>query len=72
MKRMFTVIVEKDPESDWLVGEVVELPGCYTQAANLPDLEKNVKEAILVYLETAEPGEPYSDFMGAIRVEVSA
>ena len=69
MKRMFTVIVEKDPESDWLVGEVAELPGRYTQAPDLPELEKNIKEAILVYLETAEPGEPTSDFVGALRVE---
>jgi predicted RNase H-like HicB family nuclease len=32
MRRTFTVIVERDPESGWLVGEVVELSGCYFQA----------------------------------------
>ena len=26
-KRTFTVVIEKDPESGWLVGEVVELSG---------------------------------------------
>jgi len=31
MKSQFTIIVERDPESGWLVGEVAELPGCYTQ-----------------------------------------
>ena len=72
MKQTFTVVVERDPESDWLVGEVVELPGCYTQAPNLPELEQNIKEAIRVYLETADPDEPMSDFVGALRVEVSA
>ena len=36
MSKEFTVIVEKDPESGWLVGEVVELAGCYTQAPDLP------------------------------------
>jgi predicted RNase H-like HicB family nuclease len=30
MTRSFTVVIERDPESGWLVGEVVELPGCYT------------------------------------------
>ena len=32
MSATYTIVVEKDPESGWLVGEVVELPGCYTQA----------------------------------------
>jgi len=31
MKRSFAVVVKRDPESHWLVGEVVELPRCYTQ-----------------------------------------
>ena len=55
MKRSFTVIIERDPESDWLVGEAVELPGCYTQAPDLPTLERNAREAIQAYLKTAEP-----------------
>jgi len=72
MKRSFTVVVERDPESQWLVGEVVELPGCYTQAPDLPTLETNVREAIQVYLETVEPEEPLPDFVGTWRVEVTA
>lgn len=70
MKRVFTVVVERDPESHWLVGEVVELPGCYSQAPDLPSLERNMQEAIRVYLETAEPEEPLPDFVGTWRVEV--
>lgn len=72
MKRSYTVVVERDPESTWLVGEVVELPGCYTQAPNLPMLESNIQEAISVYLRTALPEEPLPDFVGTWRVEVSA
>lgn len=72
MKNSYTVVVERDPESGWLVGEVVELPGCYTQAPNLPSLESNVREAISAYLKTASPGEPLPDFVGTWRVEVSA
>ena len=72
MKRSFTVVVERDPESDWLVGEVVELPGCYTQAADLPTLETNIQEAIRAYLKTATPEEPLPDFVGTWRVEVAA
>ncbi|MBM4284405.1 MAG: type II toxin-antitoxin system HicB family antitoxin [Deltaproteobacteria bacterium] len=58
MKKTFTIIVERDLESGWLVGEVVELPGCYTQAPDLPALEANMREAITAYLKTAEPHEP--------------
>jgi predicted RNase H-like HicB family nuclease len=64
VKKSFTVVVERDPESNWLVGEVVELPGCYTQAPDLPKLETNVQEAIQAYLGTAEPEEPLPDFVG--------
>lgn len=52
MKQTFTIIVERDPESQWLVGEVVELPGCYSQAPDLASLEPNIREAVTVYLET--------------------
>jgi len=58
VKNAYTVVVERDPESKWLVGEVVELPGCSTQAPDLPSLESSVREAITAYLKTASPGEP--------------
>ena len=52
MKKAYTVVIERDPESKWLVAEVVELPGCYTQAPNLSTLESNIEEAISAYLKT--------------------
>ena len=72
MKRVFTIVVERDPGSSWLVGEVVELPGCYSQAPDLPTLEANMQDAIQVYLKTAQPEEPLPDFVGTWRVEVAA
>lgn len=51
----YTMIVERDPESGWLVGSVVELPGCYTQAPDLPALERNMGEALAAYLGEADP-----------------
>ena len=76
-KQTFTMVVERDPESGWLVGEVVELPGCYSQAADLPQLEANVREAIEAYLkakeqDAAERDEPRPDFIGTWRIEVAA
>ncbi len=71
MTQQFTVIAERDPESGWLVGEVAELPGCYTQAQNMVDLEKNIREAIQVYLETTAGLAPLPQFVGLQRIEVA-
>jgi len=70
MTHRFTILVERDPDSDWLVGEVVELPGCYTQAPNMSELEKNIREAIRVYLETAQDIQPFPTFVGLQQIEV--
>lgn len=72
MKKVYTVVVERDPESGWLIGEVVELPGCYSQAPDFPSLESNLREAIQGYLKTAESDEPSPDFVGTWRIEIPA
>jgi len=75
MTHEFTMIIERDPESDWLVGSVAELPGCYSQAPNLVELESNMREAIQVYLETLDEQEalgPFPTFVGLQRLEVAA
>ena len=74
MTHEFTIIIERDPESDWLVGSVAELPGCYSQAATLADLEANMREAIEAYLETLDDQEaqgPSPTFVGVQRVEIA-
>jgi len=47
---------------------VVELPGCFTQAPDLASVEKNISEAISLYLEVADPDEERPVFVGAWRV----
>jgi predicted RNase H-like HicB family nuclease len=73
MQQQFTVIIERDPESDWLVGSVAELPGCYSQAPDMARLEANMREAIQVYLATVEEESqrPYPAFVGLQRLEVA-
>ena len=74
MPQEFTVIIERDPESGWLVGSVAELPGCYTQAPDLATLQPNIHEAIQVYLETLDENEaqgPFPSFVGLQRLEVA-
>jgi predicted RNase H-like HicB family nuclease len=66
--RSFDVLIEKD-EDGWLVGSVIQLPGCHTQARSLDELMSNVKEAIQAYL--GDGGETSgSEFLGVQRVEV--
>ena len=72
VKKTFTVVIEKDPESGWLVGEVVELPGCYSQAPDIASLEANMREAIKAYLNTGITEEPLPSFVGTWQLEVQA
>ncbi len=68
MKRKYTVIIEKD-EADWLVSEVLELPGCHTQARGMDELLLRTKEAIQAYLKTESPDIP-QEFIGVQQIEV--
>ena len=74
MSDEFTVIIERDPESGWLVGSVAELPGCHTQAPDLATLESNTQEAIQAYLETLDEDAakgPFPSFVGLQRLKVA-
>lgn len=46
----FTVVITQD-EDGVLVGSVPSLPGCHTQAKDLPTLYKRMQEAVELYLE---------------------
>jgi len=48
--REYTVIIKKD-EDGFYVGEVVEIPGCYSQGETIEELMENIKEAIQASLE---------------------
>ena len=50
----FTAIVEKW-EDGYLIGEVVELPGCHTQAKTMDALMERMNEAISLCLEVTTP-----------------
>lgn len=49
MVREFTVLIEEG-EDGYLISEVLELPGCHTQAKSLDELLKRTKEAIKLFL----------------------
>ena len=49
MTQKFNVVVEQG-EDGYLISDVVELPGCHTQAKTYDELLKRTKEAIQLYL----------------------
>lgn len=49
MNQKYNIIVEKE-KNDYFISEVLELPGCHTQAKTLDELMKRTKEAIQLYL----------------------
>lgn len=63
MSKTYNIIVEKDEEG-WLVSEVVELPGCHTQAKSMDQLIERTKEAIKAYIEDHENGDISPEFIG--------
>ncbi|MEK6827075.1 MAG: type II toxin-antitoxin system HicB family antitoxin [Nanoarchaeota archaeon] len=64
----FNILIEKG-EDGYLISEVVELPGCHTQAKNIDELLKRTKEAISLYLEVE--GRNFKDnFIGIQKIEV--
>ena len=69
MAKKFTVIIEKG-EDGYLISEVVELPGCHTQAKTMDKLLERTKEAISVYLKSTKDKGTYSEFMGIQQIEV--
>ena len=64
----FNILVEKDEEGGF-ISEVVELPGCHTQAETLDELMVRTREAIELYLECEKPQETTS-FFGLQQIEV--
>lgn len=55
MKATFTAVVEKDPETGLLVGYVPGFVGAHSQGATFDELNRNLREVILMLLEDGEP-----------------
>ena len=69
MTEKFTVIVEQG-EDGYLISDVIELPGCHTQAKTHDELIERTKEAIALYLESEEAPDIRAKFVGLQQVEV--
>ena len=58
----YNVIVHSAEEGGYWA-EVPDLPGCYTEADTLDELNANIREAISLYLEDAPDNVEHSSMM---------
>ena len=72
--RKVTAYTEKDLETGLYVAIVPGIPGAHTQAENLDELQKNLKEVIELCLEEMDPEtkKQLPDFVGIQLVEVAS
>ena len=49
--KIFTAIVERDPETKLYVGYVPGFPGAHSQGETLDELQENLREVIYMLLE---------------------
>lgn len=69
MRRTFTAVVERCPDTGLYVGFVPGLPGAHTQAETLDELNGNLREVLEMLFEDGEPNIE-AEFVGTQLVEV--
>ena len=69
MIERFNVIVEQG-EDDYLIADVIELPGCHTQAKTYDELMERTKEAIFLYLDVKKPDSVRTKFLSLQQLEI--
>lgn len=74
-QREFTVIFEKDRDGGY-VASAPTLPGCHSQGESLEEAQRNISEAIELYIESLiAHGEPVPEenqtFQTKVRIPVT-
>lgn len=67
--RSFSVVVERDPDTELFVGYVPGWPGAHSQGANVEELRENLQEVLSMLLEDGEPTLE-SEFVGVQTIRV--
>ena len=68
--RSYSIVVERCPQTNFLVGYVPGWPGAHTQAEMIEELRENMREVIAMLLEDGEP-DLDAEFVGVESVEVA-
>ena len=53
--RVFTAVIERDPDTGLLVGHIPGFPGAHSQGETVEELVENLREVALMLLEDGEP-----------------
>lgn len=67
--RIFTAVIERDSDTNLLVGWVPGFPGAHSQGESLDELRANLLEVIEMLLEDGEP-ELEGEFVGTETLQV--
>jgi len=67
--RTFQVVVERDAETNCLVGSVPGWPGAHSQGRTHEELAENLREVIEMLLEDGDP-KLESEFVGVQTIQV--
>ena len=68
--RTFSVVVQRDPETDVFVGYVPGWPGAHSQGATVDELRENLQEVVQMLLEDGDP-KLESEFVGIQTIQVA-
>jgi predicted RNase H-like HicB family nuclease len=68
--KVYSAVIERDPQTGLFVGFVPGFRGAHSQAATLDELVLNLQEVIAMLLEDGEP-ELDSEFVGVQNVCVA-
>jgi predicted RNase H-like HicB family nuclease len=68
--RTFSVVVERDPDTELYVGHVPGWPGAHSQGATVDELRQNLREVLEMLLEDGEP-KLETEFVGVQVIQVA-
>lgn len=68
--RIYSAVVERDPDTGYFVGFVPGFPGAHSQGATLDELSANLREVVAMLLEDGEP-ELLSEFVGLQNIVIA-
>jgi len=66
VKREYYVIIERD-EDGFYIGEIPQLPACYSQGRTIDELLTNIREVLALCLEETTDETP-TEFVGVQKI----
>ncbi|MHB1157702.1 MAG: type II toxin-antitoxin system HicB family antitoxin [Phycisphaerales bacterium] len=69
--KAYTAVVERCSDTGLYVGYVPGFPGAHSQGETLDELQRNLREVILMLLEDGEP-DLEAEFVGTQSITVAA